>query len=413
MRMKRPAFWIAGFAVLAWFSSSVSASDREAWIGTWGSSPTGLSTVTKIGAYTIPPPTTVKGTIRYRLRISQGGRQIRLRLSNEYGEAPLTVAAVSVGLAGEGVDALPGSLKRATFGGRAAIVIPQGAPVLTDFVDLPVKPLSDLVVSVYIPEGVSISAWSAEGLPPDPAVVEGSDATLLERLSKSKRLPIRPMVSAVDVLADRPVKVVVTLGDSITDGGVDPTTGDRGWPGALSRRLEGNLISVVNAGIGGNRLVQSMSFLGSAALSRLDQDVFSVPGLSHIVVLEGINDIGMSGQGGMFGDAPLVKPEDLIAAYSQIVSRARERGVKVIGATILPFEGAFYYSEEKENVRRTVNEWIRTSKVFDGVVDFDAILRNPAHPGKLKTEYDPGDHLHPNPAGYRKMGEVIDLRLFD
>src|SRR5262249_55944129 len=137
-----------------------------------------------------------------------------------------------------------------------------------------------------------------------------------------------------------------------------------------------------------------------------------VPGLSYIIVLEGINDIGMSGSGGMFGDAPLANSSALIAAYSQIVKRAHERGVKVFGATIMPFEGAGYYSVEKERVRETVNEWIRTAKVFDAVIDFDKTVRDPTETHKLGAEYDSGDHLHPSSDGYRKIGESIDLRLF-
>jgi len=314
-----------------------------------------------------------------------------------------------VGLASHGLDALPGSLKRVTFSGKEAITIPTGGLAQTDPIDISVKPLGDLVVSVYVPEGITLFTWTS---PTDPIVVEGADATLRERLSASKSLSIRPLVSEVDVLVDRPRKVIVTLGDSITDGSVDPKTGERGWPGALSRRLQSQGIAVVNAGIGGNRLLQSMPMFGVSALSRLERDVLSVPGLSYIVVLEGINDIGMSGPGGMFGDTPLVDPKALIAAYSQIIARAHERGIKVFGATIMPFEGAAYYSAEKEKVRETVNEWIRTSKSFDGVIDFDVIVRDATAPRKLSAEYDSGDHLHPSSDGYRKMGEAIDLRLF-
>lgn len=208
-------------------------------------------------------------------------------------------------------------------------------------------------------------------------------------------------------------KVVVTFGDSITDGDMDVTTGERGWPGALARRLQTQHIAVVNAGIGGNRLLRSMPMFGAAALDRFDRDVLSVPGLSYIIVLEGINDIGMSGPGGTFGDAPLVDPRELIAAYSQIVKRAHERGVKVFGATIMPFEGAAFYSAEKEQVRETVNEWIRAAQVFDAVIDFDETARDPAAARKLGAEYDSGDHLHPGSGGYRKLGESIDLRLFN
>jgi lysophospholipase L1-like esterase len=300
-----------------------------------------------------------------------------------------------------------------TFDGKESITIPAGAPALSDPTDLVVKPLSDLIVSVYAPKGVTIFDCASGDLPTDQAGVENADATQAEHLSATKCLSTRPTVSEVDVLSDRSSATIVAFGDSITDGFVDSKTGERGWPGALSRRLEGAGISVVDAGIGGNRLLQTMPMFGVSALSRLDRDVFSVPGLSHIVILEGINDIGMNGPGGMFGDTPSVDPQELIAAYSQIIARAHERGVKVFGATILPFKGAAYYSKEKEKVRSAVNEWIRTSKKFDGVVDFDAAMRDPGSPLKLSRKYDMGDHLHPNSAGYRHMGEVIDLHIFD
>ena len=352
----------------------------------------------------------VKGTIRYRLRVSLGGRQIRLRFSNEYGDRPLTLAAATVGLAGKGLDALPASLKRATFDGKQAITISAGARALTDPIEISIKPLNDLVVSVYVPEGITLVAWTS---PTDPIVVDGTDATLTECLSASRSLSIRPLVSEVDVLADRPRKVVVALGDSITDAWVDPETGERGWPGALARKLQSQGIAVVNAGISGNRLLKSMPMLGVSALARLDRDVFSVPGVSHIVVLEGINDIGMSGPGGTFGDTPLVTAQELIGAYSQIIERSHERGLKAFGATVTPFEGAEAYSADKERVRETVNEWIRTSKMFDGVVDLDMAVRDPSDPHKLKADYDIGDHLHPNAVGERHMGEAIDRHLFN
>jgi lysophospholipase L1-like esterase len=400
------------FLILICLSSSVLAKDGETWIGTWATNPTGQPNVAKLGTFTLPTPTTLKGTVRYRLRISQGGDQIRLRFSNEYGDKPLAINSATVGLAATGLDATQGSLKRITFGDRTATIIPAGAPVLSDAVPLRVTSLADLVVSVYI-DGLPVN-FCPDNMPAsDQVAMENSDTTREEHLTNAKcTFLTRPVVSAVNVLSARRQNVVVTLGDSITDGMVNPKTGDRGWPGVLSRRLQSANVSVVNAGISGNRLLQMMPMFGAPALSRFDRDALSVPGVTHIVLLEGINDIGTSGPGGMFGDTPLVDPQDLIGAYLQIIARAHEHGIKVIGATILPFEGAMYYSAEKEVIRTTVNQWIRSAKKFDGVVDFDAATRDPASPGKLKAEYDSRDHLHPNAEGSIKMGDAIDLKLF-
>jgi lysophospholipase L1-like esterase len=411
--MKRWVATISAFGTLV-LSLSVLARERGTWIGTWETSPSGLWNVAKIGTYTVPVPTIVKGTIRYRLRISAGGSHLRLRFSNEYGSKPLSVTAATVGLAAaEGLDALPGSLQRLAFAGEPSIQIPAGAPALSDSIDFPVKPLADLVVSVYVGDGAPIFTCSADESPPNQVIVEGSDVSGSEHLTANKCMyTMRPLISEIDVLVEVPRRVIVAFGDSITDRGVDRKTGERGWAGALSRRLQKSGFSVVNAGISGNRLLESMPMFGVAALSRLDRDVLSVPGVSHIILLEGVNDIGMSGPGGTFGDVPLVSSQELIGAYSQIIARAHEHGIKVIGATILPFEDADYYSADKEKVRAAANEWIRTSNRFDGIIDFDAAMRDPASPGKLKSEYDAGDHLHPNLAGYRHMGEVVDLSLF-
>jgi lysophospholipase L1-like esterase len=416
--VKNPSVWVACVAVLMLPASSPWAQERGSWIGTWETSATGLPTISKLGPYPVPPPRTLQGSIRYRLRISGGGSAIRLRFSNEYGDEPLVMGAVSVGLAAHGLDAISGSLKRVTFSGSPAVSIPAGAPGLSDPIYMRVEALSDLIVTVYFPQGVRAAVSTADGVPIAPAFVEKTNATLMEHLTRTKTIGARPVMSAVSVFTVGRRKVVVALGDSITDGVVDVLTGERGWPDVLSRRLRGDDTSVINAGIGGNRLLQSMDFMGKSALSRLDQDVFSVPGLSHLVVLEGINDIGLSGRRSILGsDSPLVQPQELIAAYRQIVARAHERGVKVFGATILPFEGAFagetYYSTEKEKIRQLVNHWIRTSGEFDGTIDFDAALRDPDHPGRLHVEYDSGDHLHPSSAGYRRMGDFVDLRLFN
>lgn len=398
--------------MLLGLSTSVLAADSSPWTGTWASSPTGLPTVTKLGTFTLPVPTSLEGTVRYRLRISRGGEQVRLRFSNEYGDKPLAINAATVGLAASGLDAAKGSLATVTFGGKTAITIPPGAPAVSDAIPIAVGDLADLIVSAHV-DRVPVNFCPGNIPVSDQAAIAGSDATGAEHVANARcTFLTRPVVSAVNVLSRGRHNVVVTLGDSITDGTVNPETGDRGWPGVLSRRLQGTGTSVVNAGISGNRLLDSIPMFGAPALSRLDRDVLSVPGVTHVVLLEGINDIGTSGPGGMFGDSPLVAPHELISAYLQIIARAHEQGIKVIGATILPFEGAMYYSAEKEAVRTAVNQWIRTSGQFDGLVDFDAAVRDTTDHGRLRADYDSGDHLHPSVEGQQAMGNLIDLALF-
>ena len=384
-----------------------SGGKKTYWIGTWQSSPTGLPPVLEPSIHTTYTPIWVQGTVRYRLRISQGGSYVRIRISNEYGEKPLEIGAVSVGLAGKDFAALPGTLMPVTFADNSGISIPAGAPALTDPVGLPVNSLSDLVVSLYLPHGVDMLAQSIQV---NTAVFDGANLTLSETLPPSKPIAARPLVSAIDVLAEGSPRVVVTFGDSITDGVINPDTWERGWPGALSRRLQHKNISVVNAGIGGNRLLQSDMLMGRAALARMDQDVLSVPGLTHIVVLLGTNDIG---HGGLFGNAPIVQPAELFAAYSQIVARGHARGANVIGATLPPLGGSDFYSNEKKAVLQAVNKWIRSSNVFDGVIDFNVAMCDMSHKGKLRTEYDVGDGLHPSFAGYQAMADAVEARLFD
>lgn len=403
---------VVGAIALIFGECLASDSQFEHWIGTYKMAPVGIPTISRVGPHTLPDPVTLPGTIRYRIRVSQGGQQIRVTLSNEFNTAPMTVIKVSVGLADGSLDALPGSLHPVTFSGKPTITIPVGGLAKSDPIKLRVSALGDLLVSVYAPGGITWIATNKAGNM-DPGMAEGADATFGEKWPTDRHIHARPMVASIDVFTERRTRVVVTLGDSITDGTVDPATGDRGWPGAFSRLVSDMNISVVNAGINSNRLLASEKFFGPAGPDRLERDVFSVPGITHLIVLEGINDIGMGAPESWFGDTTPVPAEDLIAALREIIASAHERGIKVIGATLLPFAGAPYYAAEKERTRLAVNRWIRTGGEFDGVVDFDAALRDANNPGMLKPEFDAGDHLHPSHEGCREMARVIDLQLFE
>jgi lysophospholipase L1-like esterase len=279
---------------------------------------------------------------------------------------------------------------------------------MSDPVQLQVASMSDLLGSVFTAEPVGLFPMGGASM-----LLTDGDTLLSEKLAGARKVTSRPVMTSVLVIPERPTQVVVALGDSITDGVRDKPSEAHGWVATLAGRMNADPkssgVAVVSAGISGNQILKSM--MGPAALSRVDRDVFSVPGLSHVVLLEGINDIGFSGKT-PFSVAPALPLEDLLAGYKQIAMRAHARGVKILIGTLLPAEGAFYFSDDKEKLRQSINAWIRTSKDFDGVIDFEAVIRDPAHPTRMKGEYDSGDHLHPNAAGYKAMGDAIDLSLF-
>jgi lysophospholipase L1-like esterase len=387
------------------------------WVATWTTSPTGVPDSESFVQWNEAHPkiawkgaTIVRGTLRYRFRIAAGGEKIRLTVSNTYKQASLYIGGMTVGLAGNDLDVAMGTLREVRFSGNLGTKIPAGVREISDPVDLPVTRCADLIVSISIPDGAAIMDYPLRPDIPLAEIADGSDQIMETHLHEARRLDTRPLLSEVDVLTAKCRNVIVALGDSITDGMV--SDGERGWPGALARRLAPEDISVVNAGIGGNRLLSPMGPVHRAALARLNDDVLTIPGITHIVLLEGINDIGNSGSDWEpFGSLPNVTAADLVSAYRQIISKAHMRNIRVIGATILPFKGAFYYSEEKEAIRASVNEWIRTSGQFDGVIDFDLAIRDPALPSRIRADLA-ADPLHPNSKGYRLMGDLIDVNLF-
>lgn len=331
-------------------------------------------------------------------------------MSNEVGTAPRIIAAASVGLAGQDFDARNDGLQAVTFSGNKGITIPPGAPVVSDPIDLRVARGDNIVVSFTITDTLRL-----DGNGGSLVSVAPGDQSMAVHMQDSRIMEGRPDITGISVLTARDTHLVVALGDSITDGNRLSLTALHSWPEEASRRLAarkaGPDYAVVNAGIAGNRLLAS-GFGGPAALSRLDRDALALDGITHLVVLEGTNDIGMSGHSS-FGENPAISPQDLIGGYRQILAREHDRDVKVIVGTILPFGGsASHDSREHEELRQAANNWIRTSGEPDAVIDFDKALRDPANPLRLRSDYDSGDHLHPNEAGSKAMGQGIDLSIF-
>ncbi|MEO8313218.1 MAG: SGNH/GDSL hydrolase family protein [Pseudomonadota bacterium] len=347
-------------------------------------------------------------TVRQAVRVSAGGQRLRLRISNEAGAEPLTLRAVHIGVAGLDGLVIAGTDRVVTFDGRPDVTAPASSPVLSDPIDLPTQALDRLYISIYAPG--AILADRTRSLYHYVAGTSG-DHTSAAQLPDARLISIRPFVTLVETFPASPANVVVTIGDSITEGAGATQNAFRSWPDRLAERLVGSSWGVVNVGIGGNRLLRYGT--GPTALARLDRDVLSVPGVRVLILMEGINDIGrgFTPPGTIAGAREPVTLEALIAAQKQIIARAHERGIRVIGATLTPYQGAIYSSPEGEAVREGLNHWIRTGGAFDGVIDFAPTLASATDPLSFAPQYNDGDHLHPNDAGYKAMGDSIDLKL--
>jgi lysophospholipase L1-like esterase len=398
--------------------SGLAEPQQDGWMATWTASPEPASR----GANQ-PSLSLQDQTVRERLRISIGGAQIRLRLSNEYGSSPLLVGAVTVAVPKDVATIAAGSIQTVTFSGQKSITIPPGAPVLSDPVAFPASYGSEISVSLYFPKRIDSLTLHHLSLRTTVVSLPG-DHTHDESIRDGSETRPLILISAVLVPAEPSHRLVVAFGDSIVDGD-GASDADRNWPSALVRRLgkapQALTLAVVNQGIAGNRLLGDgpIPSLGVNALARFDRDALSVPGVTHVVLLEGLNDIGFPGAklgNLLLADAADSRtPEQLIGAYRQLIARAHARGVKIIGVTLNPCEGVDlpgYYSEAKDATRQAVNAWIRTGGAFDGVIDFDALLRDPDHPSRIQPRFSSDDHLHPNDAGYQAMADAIDLALF-
>lgn len=402
---------------LVLFVPELVGASRNAWIATWAASP-------QPGTPNPHEPLLKidNQTVRERVRVSVGGSDIRLRFSNEYGSSPLLIGSVTVALPTDASSIKQESLQSVTFEGHNSITIPPGAPVLSDPNVFAVKSGTEISISIYFPKRVATPTLHAFAFK-HATVSQPGDFTHTEKIDAVARSTASISLSAVLVPAKPSERLVVAFGDSITDGDGSTVDADNNWPNDLIRRLaktlKGPTLAVVNEGIVGNRLLHDSDVFGVSALARFDRDALVLPGVTHIVLLEGLNDIGFPGakmDGQYLADpAEIWSAQDITDAYRQLLSRAHARGVEVIAATITPCEGVNipgYYSESKEATRQAVNKWIRTSGAFDGVIDFDAIVRDPEHPSRLLARFASKDHLHPNDDGYKAMADAIDLNLF-
>jgi lysophospholipase L1-like esterase len=403
---------IASLLVFA-FASAALAADH--WVVTWGTSPAPQLPAEQMRAAKLEFD---NQTVREIVHTSISGNTVRVRLSNAYGKQTVEIGSVHIGRRAQGSEIVPGSDRVLTFSGRPAVSIPPDALVLSDPVKLDVPASGDLAISIYLVKptigaGIHYSAQQT-------SYIGRGDLTGAAGISPADTMTSWVFLAGVDVLAPETSGAVIAFGDSITDGARSTVDANRRWPNVLADRLlarsKGGKIGVVDAGIGGNRILHDASSnvrFGVNALARFDRDVLAQPGVKYVIVLEGINDLGHAGTSAP--ESETVSAEDLIAGMKQMIERAHEKGLKIFGATILPFEGTTfkgYFTPEKEVKRKAVNEWIRTGRAFDGVIDFEKAVRDPKNPDQMLAVYDGGDHLHPGDAGYKAMGEAIDLSLF-
>jgi lysophospholipase L1-like esterase len=399
------------------------ANRAEHWVSTWATAqqisaeppPPAPDTRSATGkpvppSPIVPFPSSLKNqTVRMVVRVSIGGPQIRVQLSNAQGRQPLKIGVVHIARHARDSSIEPGSDRSLTFGGESQLSLPPGAIVVSDPVDLPVDPLGELAVSLYVPEDSGPVTVHPLGLRTT-YIAEGNVAAK-ESLAGASQNRSDFWLSSIDVLAPKASAAVVAFGDSITDGFATTAGAEQAWPALLAKKLgdrkHGPSRSVLNLGISGNRVLHDGA--GASALARFDRDVLSRPGVRWMILLEGINDISFAAIPGVPAEERIGSTE-LISGLRLLIEKAHLHGIKVMGATILPWEGVWTFSEAGEATRQAVNHWIRSSGAYDAVVDFDAITRDSVHPKRLRAQFDSGDHVHPNDAGNRAMADAVDIR---
>ena len=392
------------------------AAAQTHWVATWGASPAPqLADEAQMRTAKLAFD---NHTLREIVHASIGGGTVRVRLSNAYGKEAVQIGGAHIALRGKGSEIVAASDRALTFGGHPSVSIPPDALVLSDPVKLDVPAAGDLAISIFLPKpslgaGIHYSAQQTSYIGP-------GDLTGAPLLPEPSTITSWVFLTGVDVLAPVAASAVVAFGDSITDGARSTVDANHRWPDILAARLLARRgrpeIGVLDAGIGGNRILHDAPAnvrFGVNALARFDRDVLAQPAVRYVIVLEGINDLGHPGSS--VPESQTVSADDIIAGLKQMIERAHEKGLKIFGATLTPFEGTSfkgYFTPEKETKRKAVNEWIRTGKAFDGVIDFEKAVSDPEHPDRMLAAFDGGDHLHPGDAGYKAMGEAIDLALF-
>ena len=410
--------------------------DGNTWVGTWATSPVVLPPPRDGAPQGLGPAARIQDqTVRQIVHTSIGGSAVRVAVTNLFGSQPLEIGAAHVALRVDGASIDAETARPLQFGGQPTVTIAAGSMVVSDAVELSVPALADLAIDLYLPGDSSADAagatFHAGALTTNYLSTTGDHTGAVE-------LPVEDTFQSwfyllrVEVMAPEGSPVIVTLGDSITDGTASTSDTNSRWPDFLARRLVARPgdtpPAVLNVGIAGNRVLSDNAGLalfrqnadapplpppnpnaqfGPSARSRFDREVLRQPGVTHVIVLESINDIGMAFE----SESPTV--EELIAGHMSLIESAHTQGLKIYGGTLTPFEGAFYFRDVGETKREAFNEWIRTSGAYDAVIDFDAAVRDPEQPSKFQEAYHSGDWLHPSDEGYRIMAEAIDLTLFD
>ncbi len=386
------------------------------WTTSWSMNPVETPYAPRCGQTALPLHT-FAGSIRYLARLSLGGNLLRVRLFNAHDATPLCIENASIGLCAGGLAAHTKSLRPLTFAGYTSALIPRGTSVASDPIELSAGDGADVLITAFFPSGATLMTYPIE--PAFGAAIMSHDATAHADPTAATPIATRPIASAIEVQNPRARGTLIAFGDSITDSVID-AHGVRGWADLLAPALTRKGLALANAGINANRMLRPgpASAPQPSGLARLERDVLSLQNATHLVVLLGINDIGMSGRfedawwREVVGESEVLTAAELIGGYEEIIAKARAHGLNVFGGTLTPFHESIFFTPEKEAVRQAANEWIRSSGAFDAVIDFDARLRDPGQPERLTPSYDSGDHLHLSAEGNRAMASAFDLSLF-